>query len=96
MAAGQAGGRVRKHVIFAGRVQGVFFRATSHEIATEHGIAGYVRNLPDGTVEMEAEGASEPVNATLDAITDHFRANITDLKLRDIPPLGEATFEIRR
>ncbi len=39
-----------------GRVQGTFFRAYVSRRATELGLTGYVRNLPDGTVEVEAEG----------------------------------------
>lgn len=39
-----------------GRVQGVFFRAFAERVAKQLGVAGYVRNLPDGTVEVQAEG----------------------------------------
>lgn len=44
------------HVIFHGRVQGVGFRATVHKIAQKYPVTGWVRNLPDGTVELTAEG----------------------------------------
>lgn len=43
-------------VIVYGRVQGVFFRAFASRRAKELSLAGYVRNLPDGTVEVYAEG----------------------------------------
>ncbi len=44
------------HVLIYGRVQGVFFRASARDKARELGLTGYVRNLPDGSVELEAEG----------------------------------------
>ena len=47
----------RVHVIARGRVQGVFFRAGTIREANALGVTGYVRNLPDGTVEAVAEGA---------------------------------------
>ena len=43
-------------VTLYGRVQGVFFRAFVNRRARELGLAGYVRNLPDGAVEVRAEG----------------------------------------
>ncbi len=42
--------------VASGRVQGVFFRAFVSRQATELGLTGYVRNLPEGTVEVQAEG----------------------------------------
>jgi len=44
------------HVVVYGYVQGVFFRAFVSEWATELGLTGYVRNLPGGSVEVNAEG----------------------------------------
>ncbi|WP_343838997.1 acylphosphatase [Salinibacillus aidingensis] len=49
------------HVIVSGRVQGVGFRATAWQKASEYGLNGYARNLPDGTVEMEIEGPEDSV-----------------------------------
>jgi acylphosphatase len=46
----------------AGRVQGVFFRASAREEALRLGLAGHARNLPDGRVEVLVCGASEAVN----------------------------------
>lgn len=53
----------RVRILVAGRVQGVFFRASTKSVADELGLAGTVRNLPDGGVEVIAEGASESVDA---------------------------------
>ncbi len=52
----EAGVRVRATVRFHGRVQGVYFRAHCEERARSLGLDGYVRNLPDGTVEAVFEG----------------------------------------
>lgn len=49
------------HVIVRGRVQGVFFRAFAMGKATGLGLTGYVRNLPDGMVEVRAEGERGPL-----------------------------------
>ncbi len=48
--------RVRVHLVLSGRVQGVAFRASTVDEALRFGVSGWVRNLPDGRVEVEAEG----------------------------------------
>jgi|YNPBryulayer2012_1023412.scaffolds.fasta_scaffold00953_2 acylphosphatase len=53
------------HVIVSGRVQGVGYRWFVKQVATTLGVKGYVRNLPNGTVELEAEGDSESLNALI-------------------------------
>ena len=50
---------VRYRVLISGRVQGVFFRDTCRGLAEEYGVAGWVRNLPDGRVEAVFEGPAE-------------------------------------
>jgi acylphosphatase len=55
----------RAHVIFHGRVQGVWFRATTRDAAVKEGVTGWVRNLPDGTVEAVFEGRDEAVASVL-------------------------------
>ena len=52
--------------IVRGRVQGVYFRASTREEALRLGVSGYARNLPDGSVEVVAEGSEEEVRALLD------------------------------
>jgi acylphosphatase len=52
---------IRRRVIVQGHVQGVFFRETTRRHAGRLGVAGSARNLPDGTVEVVAEGEREAV-----------------------------------
>ena len=47
--------------VISGRVQGVFFRASTQQLAEQHGVSGWVKNLPDGRVETFACGPSESV-----------------------------------
>lgn len=51
----------RVHVWIRGRVQGVFFRAYTRDAARKAGVAGFVRNLPDGSVEAVFEGDDDNV-----------------------------------
>ncbi len=53
--------RERAHVRVSGQVQGVFFRDSTRQNAEELGLAGWVKNLPDGRVEAVFEGPSEKV-----------------------------------
>ncbi len=57
-----------ERVIFVGRVQGVGFRYTTHRVATGHPVTGYVKNLPDGTVELVAQGTEPSVSAFIDEV----------------------------
>lgn len=54
---------VRRHVWVRGRVQGVWFRQATTEQANRLGVAGWVRNLPDGRVEAVVEGTKPAVDA---------------------------------
>ena len=53
---------VRRRVVASGRVQGVFFRDSTRREAERHGVAGFSRNLGDGTVESVFEGAPDAVD----------------------------------
>lgn len=52
-----------RHLVVHGRVQGVFFRASAERQAERHGVAGWVRNNPDGTLEAWLEGPRDGVEA---------------------------------
>jgi acylphosphatase len=58
--------RVRAHVWISGRVQGVFFRAHTKEVAEKLGLTGWVRNLPDGRVEAVFEGEEDAVKEAIE------------------------------
>ena len=57
---------VRARVIVEGLVQGVFFRANTQEVARRHGVTGWVRNNPDGSVEAVLEGRDEDVKKVIE------------------------------
>ncbi|MFZ2190371.1 MAG: acylphosphatase [Candidatus Magasanikiibacteriota bacterium] len=54
------------HLKIYGKVQGVYFRETTVEKAKEFGVVGYVKNMPDGTVEVVAEGEEEALKKLLE------------------------------
>lgn len=57
---------LRRHAIIRGRVQGVAFRQHTCQRASGLGVNGWVRNLPDGSVELLAEGEASAVEALLE------------------------------
>ncbi|MCK4336200.1 MAG: acylphosphatase [Candidatus Aenigmarchaeota archaeon] len=59
----------RVHLLISGEVQGVFFRANTRRAANELGVKGWVRNLPNGMVEVVAEGRKP----TLDRLIEYCR-----------------------
>lgn len=56
---------VRTRVVIAGVVQGVYFRDSTRRMAQAEGVAGWVRNLPDGSVEAVFEGQADSVAAAV-------------------------------
>lgn len=67
---------VHRRVVYSGRVQGVGFRATTCSLASGYPVSGYVKNLPDGAVELVASGDSAEVAQFLDAIRREFDSKI--------------------
>ncbi|MGA4645109.1 acylphosphatase [Limisphaera sp. 4302-co] len=61
-------GRQRMRILYSGHVQGVGFRYTTCQVARGFDVTGTVRNLPDGRVELVAEGAREELEAFREAI----------------------------
>ncbi len=81
----------RRRVLFSGRVQGVGFRATCRWLAGGFEIVGYVRNLPDGRVELLAQGDAAEIDRYLYALSDEMGGFVRDIASEqeptDYPPL---------
>ena len=80
-------------VIVSGSVQGVGFRYATRDRARSRGIAGHVRNLPDGTVEAVFEGAPDAVDALVAwCARGPTGARVDDVKVELETPIGETGF----
>jgi acylphosphatase len=84
----------RKRVRFAGRVQGVGFRATAHAVASGFDVSGWVRNERDGTVLMEAQGRD--LDVFINALTGKMDRFIERTESEQIAPVEqERGFAVR-
>jgi acylphosphatase len=86
---------VGKRVLYSGRVQGVGFRATARALAARFPVAGYVRNLRSGQVELVAEGDAQAVDSFLAALAEQFADYITSANVQDTAPQGYSGFSVR-
>jgi acylphosphatase len=86
---------VCKRVLYSGRVQGVGFRYTAQSLAADYPVAGSVRNLPSGEVELIAEGEENDVEAFLAAVAQHMASYISNTTVQDVAPTGRRGFRIR-
>ncbi|OIO33269.1 MAG: hypothetical protein AUJ70_03555 [Candidatus Omnitrophica bacterium CG1_02_40_15] len=86
----------RAHIFYSGHVQGIGFRYTAQDIAMGMGLAGWVKNLEDGRVEIIAEGKEEDLKEFLDKISKgQLGRYITNAELSWEKPAGEFdSFEI--
>ncbi|MUV86858.1 acylphosphatase [Natronomonas sp. CBA1123] len=88
--------RTRAHVFVTGKVQGVYYRATTRDTATEVGVDGWVRNLDDGRVEAVFEGETAAVEEMIEwCHTGSPRARVDDLEVEYEDPEGLTGFEVR-
>ena len=86
----------RRHLHYSGRVQGVGFRYTVKNIAMRHNISGYVRNLPDGRVELIVEGPEDEMDQLLASVKDRMSGYIRSIDIATLPATGEFShFHIR-
>ena len=85
---------VRLHFIFHGWVQHVGFRYTAYYFTRSLYITGWVDNLPDGTVEMEAQGNPMQLQKLLSSLKRQFRIDRVEVEKRDIIP-HERKFAVR-
>jgi acylphosphatase len=87
----------RVHLHVSGRVQGVFYRAECATRARELGLAGFVRNLPDGRVEAAFEGPAEAVDKMVRWCrqgTDW--SEVADIEVTEEEAAGEKDFRVAR
>ncbi len=88
---------VRARVIVHGDVQGVWFRESCKRIAEEQGVAGWVRNREDGTVEASLEGDVRSVAIVVSwCRIGPPRASVTSIEVTDEEPEGLVGFRVRR
>ena len=88
---------VARHVLVSGRVQGVGFRWHARAKAEELGLAGWVRNLPDGQVEAWIEGEAEALAAMVAWLErGPSAARVTSVEVVAREPVGLTGFETRR
>ncbi len=83
----------RAHLIFEGRVQGVFFRASTQRVARELGLTGWVRNRADGTVEAVAEGNEADIRVLIDRLNAEVEAARVK-RVREEWSQGPAEFKV--
>jgi acylphosphatase len=88
--------RTRAHVFVSGRVQGVYYRATTREQARDRDVDGWVRNLDDGRVEAVFEGPAEDVEAMVEWCHEGSdRARVDDVEAEYDDPGRLNGFEVR-
>ena len=87
---------IRKHVVVHGRVQGVFLRDTVRRRARSLGVAGWIRNRADGTVEAVFEGEPEAVERLVEFCRSGPRGAVVDrIEVTEEEPEGLAAFGVR-
>ncbi len=84
---------VRRHFYFSGQVQGVGFRYQACRIAYTLGLTGWVNNLYDGRVEMEAQGEAKDIDSLISQLKRQPYIHIKRIEEKDIPLVeGEEKF----
>ncbi|BDZ47078.1 acylphosphatase [Naasia aerilata] len=87
--------RIGRHAVVSGRVQGVGFRWSCANEAKRLGVGGWVRNLPDGRVEVHVEGEEGPVEALLAWLhSGPAFARVTSVEVTDATPTGATSFDV--
>ncbi|MGD1042950.1 MAG: acylphosphatase [Sedimentisphaerales bacterium] len=75
-----------RKIVFSGRVQGIGFRFTALNIANRYELKGYVRNVPDNSVEMFAQGMAEMIDDCVRDLQDSFMGTISHIDIEDATP----------
>ena len=84
--------KIRKHNIFYGRVQGVGFRYYAVQKANQLGLTGWVKNLYDGSVEMEVEGQEELIDQLIIFLQNRTYIWIERIDAKKIPLQQDSSF----
>lgn len=84
--------KVRKHIFFYGRVQGVGFRYYAVQKANQLGLTGWVKNLYDGSVEMEVEGQEELIDQLIIFLQNQTYIWIERIDAKKIPLQQDSSF----
>jgi acylphosphatase len=80
---------LRRTCHFHGRVQGVGFRYTVKNLAMQYNVGGYVRNLPDGCVEVVMEGPETEINGLVTDVSRKMNCYIRAIDSAEFPATGE-------
>ncbi|MGC6177925.1 acylphosphatase [Lacrimispora sp. 38-1] len=86
---------IRQHIYISGRVQGVGFRFRVMQFANQFKLAGWVRNLDDGRVEMELQGEREKIDHLFDILKGDRFIVISHYEADLVPVRHESGFQIR-
>jgi acylphosphatase len=87
---------VRRRVVVSGNVQGVFFRDSTEDEASNAGVAGWVRNRDDGTVEAVFEGDEGAVQRLVEwCRSGPSQADVNDVDVSEEEPEGLSGFQVR-
>ncbi|MCM1282738.1 MAG: acylphosphatase [Muribaculaceae bacterium] len=84
--------KIRRHIVFYGRVQGVGFRYYSVNKARQLDLTGWVRNLSDGTVEMEVQGRGEDIDQLILFLENRTYIYIENIETKTLPLREEQGF----
>lgn len=79
----------RRCCYVSGRVQGVGFRCAVQNIAMQYAVLGFVKNLPDGRVEIVMEGPDQEMDQILQSIHEKMEGFIRDVNVNQQPATGE-------
>ena len=86
----------RLHIYYSGTVQGVGFRYTAERAASNLGLAGWAKNLPDGRVEVLCEGPEAALKQFAEKLHSVFKSYINDTDIEWSKATGEFSyFDIR-
>lgn len=86
--------KVRKHIYFSGRVQGVGFRYRTYYIAQSLELTGWVQNLWDGRVEAQVQGTERDVKKLISELDTQRFIRIEHIEIEDMELREESGFEI--